>query len=101
MSISLQDLMHHRDYKKMQSATQSYLADMSDEKILDYMDDAGRKALYDGDGSGASAIRALVNGPDAYGEHLRWNAVSLLSDRPHLLKHFSADFANGIATRLT
>ena len=100
MTTTLQDLMHHRDYKKMQSAAQGYLAEISDEKLLDYCDDAARKALYAGDGSGASAIRALVNGPDAYGEHLKWNAVSLFADRPQLLKYFAADFSNAIGSRL-
>lgn len=100
MAASLQDLMQHKDYKVMSKAATACMREMSDAQILAFFDAAGTKALYSGDGIAANAIRAILNGPDAYGEHLRAVASSLISDRPDFLKHFTADFTRAIETRL-
>ncbi|MBV8600893.1 MAG: hypothetical protein JO359_04930 [Candidatus Eremiobacteraeota bacterium] len=100
MATTIEDLMQHKDYKKMHAAASEHLKGMTDPQLLNIFDDAGRKALYAGDGWAANTIRGLVNGPDAYGDHLRAIAVSMLADRPHWLKYFPAEFRSGIASRL-
>ncbi len=97
MSADLQAMMAH-NYPAMQRAAGEYVKGMDLAQLLNYIENAGTKALYDGDAYGAQELKRLINIAD-YGEHLKWRIVSLLSAEPKLLKHFSQDFVNGIATR--
>lgn len=101
MSATLQALIEHKNYKKMHDAVSATIRDMSDEQILAQYDTAGLKALYAGDGAAANAIKAMLNGPDAYGSYLRALGAQLLSDRPDFIQYFGSDFTSAIASRLS
>ena len=98
MSADLQTMMHGHNYPAMQRAAGDFVNGIDQGQLLNYIENAGSKALYDGHARDAAELKHLINVAD-YGERLKWRFVSLLSAEPKLLKHFSQDFVNGVASR--
>jgi hypothetical protein len=82
----------------MQRAAEGYVSGIDMGQLINFVESAGLKALYDGHAREAEELKHLINVGD-YGDKLRWRLVSLLSAQPKLLKHFSQDFINGVASR--
>lgn len=99
MPADLQAMMGH-NYPKMQRAADDYVKGMDLGQLLNHIENAGTKALYEGHARDAEELKHLINVAD-YGERLKWRFASLLSAEPKLLKHFSADFINGVASYYT
>lgn len=97
MSADLQAMMAH-NYPAMQRAAGDFVNSMDLGVLLNYIENAGTKALYDGHAREAEELKHLINVGD-YGDRLKWRFVSLLSAEPKLLKNFPQDFVNGIASR--
>ena len=100
MSADLQTMMHGHNYPAMQRAAGEFVKAMDLGQLLNYIENAGTKALYDGHAREAEELKHLINVAD-YGERLKWRFVSLLSAQPKLLKNFSQDFINGVGSRYT
>jgi hypothetical protein len=87
--------------KAMGRAAADYVKSMDPFEIPKYFAAAATDALYGGDGDTAWIIRNLLNGPDAYGDHLKANAGILLRERPNILRYFPAEFTRAVESRYT
>ena len=85
--------------KTLARAAAAYLKSMDPFEIPRYFLDASTEALYRGDSDSCWVMRNLVNGPDAYGDHLKANASILLIERPQILKYFPDEFNRTVASR--
>ena len=94
--LSQRGLCKTSDVEASMSDLQTAIGGMDNGDLLNYFDNAATKALYSGDGDAAWVMKNFVNGPRAYGDVLKSNAVVLLKDKPGYLKYFSSDFTNRI-----
>jgi hypothetical protein len=99
MSTDVQALLE-RDRKGTARAASEYVRAMDPFEIPKYFQAAALTALQRGDGAAASVIRAVISGPDSYGDHLRWYASNLFISEPHVLAYFPEEFTRAVAGRV-
>jgi|SRR5579872_3584926 len=98
MSADLQTMMAGHNYPKMQKAAEGYVSSIDMGQLINFVESAGLQALYDGHAREAEELKHLINVAD-YGDKLKSRLVWLLSAQPKLLKNFSQEFINGVASR--